>query len=306
MRYLICELQARQFAWAYRIIDTRAFGLPQRRRRVFLLASRTSDPKRVLIDQDEGEPPASEWSDEACGFYWTEGNSGLGWAVDAVPPLKGGSGTGIPSPPGILLKPESSLAKMIGFRIVVPSIESAERLQGFEPGLTAPADAEERGRKGPRWRLVGNAVSVPVTEWIGERLLAFGNQPLEQTDGLGELALDLEGDISLPNAAWGVDGRAYRSAVSSWPVTKPYQHLAEFLDPTSLIPLSARAASGFRERLERSKLRGKDLLIDPLREHLKHLGERQTAQVRQLAPSLRRPPGLDPQDSGCMRERVAI
>jgi hypothetical protein len=25
----------------------------------------------------------------ACGFYWTEGNKGLGLAIDAVPPLKG-------------------------------------------------------------------------------------------------------------------------------------------------------------------------------------------------------------------------
>ena len=36
-----------------------------------------------------------------CGFYWTEGLRGLGWAVDAVPTLKGGSTIGIPSPPAI-------------------------------------------------------------------------------------------------------------------------------------------------------------------------------------------------------------
>jgi hypothetical protein len=31
----------------------------------------------------------------------TEGNTGLGWAIDAVPPLKGGSALHIPSPPAI-------------------------------------------------------------------------------------------------------------------------------------------------------------------------------------------------------------
>ena len=41
------------------------------------------------------------FADLWCGFYWTEGNRGLGWAVDAVPTLKGGSTIGIPSPPAI-------------------------------------------------------------------------------------------------------------------------------------------------------------------------------------------------------------
>ena len=45
MRHLIDELEARGFTWAYRVVDTRAFGLPQRRHRVILLASRTEDPR---------------------------------------------------------------------------------------------------------------------------------------------------------------------------------------------------------------------------------------------------------------------
>ncbi len=52
---------------------------------------RTEDPREVLFGQDAGGPP--EFNDEApvCGFYWTEGTRGLGWAEDAVPTLKGGS-----------------------------------------------------------------------------------------------------------------------------------------------------------------------------------------------------------------------
>ena len=38
--------------WAYRTVDTRAFGLPQRRRRVILLASRSEDPRPILLGQD--------------------------------------------------------------------------------------------------------------------------------------------------------------------------------------------------------------------------------------------------------------
>ena len=47
MRFLVDELEARGFRWAYRVVDTQAFGLPQRRQRVILLASRTEDPRAV-------------------------------------------------------------------------------------------------------------------------------------------------------------------------------------------------------------------------------------------------------------------
>jgi DNA (cytosine-5)-methyltransferase 1 len=40
MAYLTESLGARGYRWAYRVVDTRAFGLPQRRQRVLLLASR--------------------------------------------------------------------------------------------------------------------------------------------------------------------------------------------------------------------------------------------------------------------------
>jgi DNA (cytosine-5)-methyltransferase 1 len=272
MRFLIRELQARGFAWAYRIIDTRAFGLPQRRRRVFLLASRTQDPKRVLIDPEAGEPGPLWWSDEACGFYWTEGNKGLGWAVDAVPPLKGGSGEGIPSPPGILLKPGCALANAVGFRVVIPTIIVAERLQGFEPEWTAPAVDDPERRKGPRWRLVGNAVSVPVAEWIGERLLAVGDQVLGR-EASTAVEFDLENDSPLPDAAWGLGMRAYRSAASTWPIRKPYEHLADFVEPTMLEALSAKATRGFCQRLKNSTLRNRGLLAEALDRHLVQVEE---------------------------------
>ena len=42
MRFLTHSLEELGFGWAYRVIDTRAFGLPQRRQRVIMLASRTS------------------------------------------------------------------------------------------------------------------------------------------------------------------------------------------------------------------------------------------------------------------------
>lgn len=47
--------------------------------------SRRSRPLVPLISMAVVPP------ETPCGFYWTEGNTGLGWAVDAIPTLKGGS-----------------------------------------------------------------------------------------------------------------------------------------------------------------------------------------------------------------------
>src|SRR5439155_17303987 len=49
MEYVVGQLERLEYRWAYRVIDTRAFGLPQRRERVFLVASKTEDPRRVLF-----------------------------------------------------------------------------------------------------------------------------------------------------------------------------------------------------------------------------------------------------------------
>ena len=49
---LIVQLEDRCYRWAYRVVDSRAFGLPQRRRRVFLVPSQSSDPRNVLLADD--------------------------------------------------------------------------------------------------------------------------------------------------------------------------------------------------------------------------------------------------------------
>src|SRR5690606_34087803 len=138
---------------------------PQRRRRVYLLASLEGDPRTVLFADEAG--PAAEpklnGHQVACGLYWTEGIRGLGWAVDAVPTLTGGSTVGIPSAPAILL-PNGN--------VVLPDIRDAERLQGFPADWTKPA--EKVARPGVRWKLVGNAVSVLAAEWIGRRMVKPG------------------------------------------------------------------------------------------------------------------------------------
>ena len=94
MSYLVNSLERLGYQWAYRVVDTRSFGLPQRRERVFILASNVEYPDQYLFERDCQVVTTQDDRALAKGFYWTEGNRGLGWAVDAVPTIKGGSGLG--------------------------------------------------------------------------------------------------------------------------------------------------------------------------------------------------------------------
>ena len=51
-----------------------------------------------------------------------------------------------------------------------------ERLQGFPDQWTVLGESDEPNPKpdGPRYAQMGNAVSVPVAEWIGCRIVEYG------------------------------------------------------------------------------------------------------------------------------------
>jgi DNA (cytosine-5)-methyltransferase 1 len=245
MRFLTESLNALGFRWAYRLVDSRFTGVPQRRHRVILVAARgaAEDPRRVLFADEADEPDHAggrHLRSDAFGFYWTEGLRGLGWAVDAVPPLKGGSSVGIPSPPGIWV-PSAPL----GRRILVPGIEHAELLQGFERGWTKAAEAG--GRNSPRWKLVGNAVTAGVGRWLVSRI---------EKPGDPAVTVSRRSPVTgrWPSAAWGDSGGSWAVDASTWPLRGQYQHLLDIVDVDEASPLSARGAAGFLGRLERSSL----------------------------------------------------
>lgn len=250
MRVLIEAFESRGYRWAYRVVNSLAF-LPQRRERVLFVATKTDvDPAAVVL-ADDAEPRIAETdlSVRAHGFYWTEGLRGLGWAADSIPTLKNGSTIGIASPPAIIL-PDGS--------VITPDIRDAERLQGFSEDWTVAAESVSKASI--RWSLVGNAVSVPVAEWLGRRL---------KTPGQYEAQRDMPLKVvkSWPRAARFDGKNRYSVEIGDYPVWMDREPLVEFLRYPGK-PLSARATRGFLSRTERAKLRFPDGFQDRLKVHL--------------------------------------
>lgn len=236
MQQLVTKLEKLGYRWAYRIVDSRAFGVPQRRRRIFFLAMLEGNPCDVLFADDAGSTEELSPSlDAPIGFYWTEGSSGNGLTRDAIPPLKSGSAIGIASPPAVLF-PDG--------RVLRPTIETAELLQGFPVNWTKPA--ADAGLPRMRWRLVGNAVSAPVATWLGERIKSPGS-------ALGSTR-ELAAGEPWPSACFGERGKRWSRNVSERPLATPAPSLLDFED-TGWDQLSLRALSGFIKRARGSSLR---------------------------------------------------
>lgn len=248
MQRLVERFEELGYHWAYRVLDSMGFGLPQRRRRVYFVAGRDMDPRTVLF-ADETPVRISPKADlnNPLGFYWTEGRSGIGLTVDGIPPLKVGSALGIPSAPAVLF-PDGE--------VLMPSLETCERLQGFASGWTTVANDCSAG-KGSKWRMVGNAASVPVARWVAERIKSPG------------AVLDFE-RVSLserrrwPDAAWNVGEGRVGIVVSDKPISMMKPSISELRDPT-WTRLSDRALNGFIGRAAEGGLQMPEGFLEALR-----------------------------------------
>lgn len=160
-----CELQPPGKRWqdagcvygpkrtiAWRVLDAQYFGLAQRRRRVFVVASARDgfDPTEVLFEREgprRDSPP--------------------GWPAKLAlhPTLTAQGGGSLDDREAYVLEPE-------GVRRT--SVIEWERCQGFPDNYTQipwrgkPASACPDG---PRYKAIGNSKAVPLIRWIGHRLL---------------------------------------------------------------------------------------------------------------------------------------
>lgn len=136
---------------AWRVLDAQYFGLAQRRRRVFVVASARAgfDPAAVLFESEgvrrdcpPGRPPE--------------------FALHPTLTAQGG---------GALDDREAYVLEPAGVRRT--TVREWERCQGFPDDYTLipwrgkPAD---ECPDGPRYKAIGNSKAVPVVRWIGMRI----------------------------------------------------------------------------------------------------------------------------------------
>ena len=178
---------------AWRILDAQYFGVPQRRRRVFLVAgSRNRRVAEILFEQPgksrdfkKGETSKEESSTFIESSFGTYRKSDVGGAVKRTGgALSGGSET-------LIVNIGATLSTGFGGRgvdsdqicngnCVINSQKvrkltpvECERLQGFPDNYTRipwrnkPA---EQCPDTPRYMAIGNSMAVPVMRWIGARI----------------------------------------------------------------------------------------------------------------------------------------
>jgi DNA (cytosine-5)-methyltransferase 1 len=169
----------------------------------------------------------------------------IGLTVDGIPPLKVGSALGIPSAPAVLF-PDGE--------VLMPSLSACEELQGFPKGWTS---TEETSARRPEWKMVGNAVSVPVAEWVAGRIRNPG--PVLEFD-----QQEIVEGKKWPDAAWNVCGKRVGIRASDRPVATAAPSISAFRDG-SWTRLSDRAFNGFIERVVAGGLRVPIGFVDALR-----------------------------------------
>jgi DNA (cytosine-5)-methyltransferase 1 len=242
MGAVLGSLAQRGYGFAYRVLDARYFGVPQRRRRVVIVGRLGDDgraPAQVLLEPEgvRGDPaqgiaPRSRAaSTSRCGpaiggliaprfaATLTAGVSSPGvsapgrrqeddYNIVAFDPKAGGDrtssgafedGTGItPTVGGARAHaiayvaahttaldtaqggPDDNTAQG-GQLVATTGIEGItvrrltprehERLQGFPDGHTATSAGKPQADS-PRYKQLGNAVAVPVFEWVSRRIVA--------------------------------------------------------------------------------------------------------------------------------------
>ena len=163
------------YGWAYRVLDAQYFGVPQRRRRVFVIGhsdNRTDLAAEVLFE------PKSMCGNIATGSETQkETTDAIGKGVNYF--RRGGNFKYHKDKKAATLRSSAAsdcfdlvLAREKRYIRRLTPLE-CERLQGFLDNYT---QIEWRGKPADqcpdslRYKAIGNSMAVPVMRWIGERI----------------------------------------------------------------------------------------------------------------------------------------
>lgn len=208
-RCLLKELGNLGYCLAWRVLDAQFFGIPQRRRRVFLvgyLGADASRPAEVLFERESllgDTAPVRQSRQDATGTNDTSaqiadtytlkvrqgtGNGGKGALVhkDMLSTLnasykpvlfcragnhaKAGCHKDIAPTLSAHAAKEPPLISLMPPRHLTPL--ECERLQGFPDGWTAVTGPDGKPLSDTRrYKMLGNSMAVPVMRWTGSRIL---------------------------------------------------------------------------------------------------------------------------------------
>lgn len=243
-----CELASLGFSYAFRIVDCRAFGLRQRRRRLVCVARRGARVPWWLLAASETPSPESTGAPHSfASFSWVDGNRGCCFLNDVTPTIRAHD-------TGLHLQSQPAIIRPATGHVGILSAEDGEALQGLPAGWTGCV-AERR-----RFARIGNSVPIPVFEWIGRNLLGedgLNSNPPPRAPPRKRVAI----------AGVGGPGEGLRrlTHVTEWPQT-PRERRAS---PRAERPLSERALRGFLNRAAKGKSGMPAWALETLREELR-------------------------------------
>lgn len=157
----------RNIAW--RVLDAKYFGLPQQRRRLYVLAGGTDFyPEYILFEKHEkdfDEYPSAPLTFEKEGHRFEVFREYTDCLYSAYGTKWNGNAAAY----------NGSLFVVQDDRIRRISPIECERLMGFPDNYTALSYAKRTNR----YQAIGNSWAVPVVRWIGERMTSGENNQFE-------------------------------------------------------------------------------------------------------------------------------
>ncbi|WP_313591218.1 DNA cytosine methyltransferase [Agrobacterium cavarae] len=161
---------------AWRVLDSKFFGVPQQRRRVYIVGFHRGwgSPGEVLFEPERRDrnpsPRRSDGKKSPSVFQTILGDTERGPLVKSIAHCiyaESARHTGTDWSRNYVWYPEGKVRRFI------PT--ETELAQGFPADWTRPRHFDERQADridSLRYHAVGNSVTPPVAEWVGRRLLA--------------------------------------------------------------------------------------------------------------------------------------